>query len=702
MGVVIPIYGTNVRMPDFPDFIEDWGADNPNEQYWRRKELPEIFDEVEYDKDGVALLTREQRAYADIETARCKKGFWFYNNGEKTYITGKNYFYLQWWKLEDDIFPDYRDADRRYFLFLNHWENVQWCLGVARGKKRREGASSQACSNLMYECIFFKSSNCGLVSKEEKDSRETFLEMVAFGYHNLPPFLKPRQLNSAASVTEFIFAGKAEKGENAANKGNRSKINYRTPKENAYDRGRMSRVLGDEGGKWPNDVRFSRFISKVTKTLIKGAKRVGFMECPSTVNEMTKGGGKEYKVFWDGADQFASLGKKTRLRFVSYFTPSFDNYEGFIDKFGMSVIDAPDEETYNYLVENGYRKEWIKKDPDTGEFISELTEEDIRLGARAYIFSRRVGLEGDLLEEEIRQNPTSVKEMFEAANTGCLFNSFKLNQRKDLLKIYQKELLETGNFMWENGIRDSKVIWCPNPMGRWQVVKEFLDDFTKDKKRLDGITEISYNDSNATEKRGNLFIPKNDWRFGGAVDPYDHDTVEDNRRSMAGALVKQKTNLNNFDDKFNWCDICKYIARPATAELMYEDILMQCFFFSYKLLPETQKPGIMRYFRNRGYAAFLMILPGYTEPGIPSTPENKQMGCEFTEYDVEMRIDKYYFIDVIDDLLNLDIKKTQKYDLGMTKLWTEVACLNKLYERKPDNKVIEVGSIFKQYKTKSA
>lgn len=110
----------------------------------------------------------------------------------------------------------------------------------------------------------------------------------------------------------------------------------------------------------------------------------------------------------------------------------------------------------------------------------------------------------------------------------------------------------------------------------------------------------------------------------------------------------------------------------------------------------------MSYFRNRGYAAFLMILPGYTEPGIPSTPQNKQMGCEFTEYDVEMRIDRYYFIDVIDDLLNLDIKKTQPFDLGMAKIWTEVACMNKMYERRPKDNVVDVSNLFKQYKVKSA
>jgi hypothetical protein len=699
MSLAVNIYGTTVQLPTPPigEYVETWGTDNPKEQYWRRKDLPSMFEDVKFDADGAAILNADQRKYAAEEVRRCKRGFYFMNNGAVTYITGKNYFYLQWWKLEDDIYPDYRDADRRYFLFLNHWERILWCIGVARGKKRREGASSQACSNLIYECIFFTNSNCGLVSKTLQDSRDTFTDMVAFGYNQLPVFLKPKQLNKPDSVSELVFDVKPEKGVLKNTKGHRSKVNYRAPVENAYDRGRMSRVLGDEGGKWPNDVKFSKFISKVTKTMIKGAKRVGFAECPSTVNEMTKGGGMEYKKFWDGSDQFEYNNKKTPLRFVTYFTPAYDNYEGFIDKYGMSVIDAPDEETYKFLVDK-----WVVKDPITGETISEIDENDVKLGAKAYIFSRRDGLEGELLEEEIRQNPTTVKEMFEAANVGCLFNSYKLNQRKDLLKLHQKDLIETGNLIWKNGERDSKAEWHPNPNGRWQAVKEFLYDFMKEKSKFSNGFDKKYCEANMTEKRGGWFHPVNDWRFGCAVDPYDHDTVEDNRRSRAASIVKQKTNISNFDDKFNWCDVFKYVGRPLTAELMYEDMVIQSFFFSCRILPETQKPGIMRYFRNRGYANFLMILPGYQEPGIPSTPENKQMGCEFTEYDVEMRTDKYYFIDVIDDLLKLDIKKTQPFDLGMAKIWTEVACMNKLYERRQGDNVVDISTMFKQYKVKSA
>jgi len=308
MGLAVDIYGSLITLPDNDkSYVETWDTDDPKLQKWRRKELPDIFDEVKKDEDGNALLNTEQAAYAKEEVRRCREGFYFMSNGVLTYITGKHYFYLQWWKLEDDIYPDYRDADRRYFLFLNYWESVLWCLGIVRGKKRREGASSQATANLIYECIFYTNSNCGLVSKTQIDSRDTFTDMAAFGYQQLPIFLKPRQLNREGSVTELVFAAKIDK-KSPNSKGLRSKINYRAPVLNAYDRGRMSRLLLDEFGKLPLDVPASKFLSIISKTLVKGAKRVGFVEMPSTVNELTKGGGAEYKIIWDNANQFKTNG----------------------------------------------------------------------------------------------------------------------------------------------------------------------------------------------------------------------------------------------------------------------------------------------------------------------------------------------------------------------------------------------------------
>jgi hypothetical protein len=645
----VDIYGALVYHPDAPEYynIDNW--DLPKEkQVWKRKELPSFFDNVEMDKDGNAILTAQQRAYAAVEVERCKKGYYFFNNGIPTYITGKNYFYLQWWKLEDDIYPDYRDADRRYFLFLNHWENVLWCIGIGRGKKRREGASSQATANLIYECIFFTNSNCGLVSKTQIDSRDTFTDMVAFGYHQLPVFLKPRQLNRADSVTELVFAVKNVKGETTG-KGLRSKVNYRAPVENAYDRGRMSRILGDEGGKWPLDVKFSKFISKVSKTLVKGAKRVGFAECPSTVNELTKAGGAEFKKFWENANQFKSGGKKTPNRFVTYFTPAYDNYEGFIDRYGMSVIDAPTEEQYAYLVEK-----WVVKDPVTGETISEISEEDIRLGARAYVYSRRKGLTGDLLEEEVRQNPCTVQEMFEAANTDCAFNSFNINKRKKQLEdnpVYKRKVLFYEDLKGDVQYRDinkdeENFHWRMTAFPKPGEENQF-EWFAKQKKPAriqDGAISVdSYSNSQGGRKYGSKASAWIGRRFD-VLDP-------DNTGRPIGHLY----------------------GRPPQKDILHHQVMLAARFFGYKVYYEHTADDYEGYFRERGMSLYLGVYPlSLIDPtkrekaerhkGVPITPFSlsKQMdgGIAYFNHHCDM-ID---YEELLENALIFDPYNRTEYD----------------------------------------
>lgn len=649
----INIYGTVVYSPDpiLETLIDGYGIPK-EDQYWKRKELPSFFDDIDYDKDGNAILNYEQQVYAAIEVERCKRGYWFFSNGNPTYLTGKNYFYLQWWKLEDDIYPDYRDADRRYFLFLDHWEKILWCIGIGRGKKRREGASSQATSNLIYECIFYTSSNCGLVSKTQVDSRDTFTDMAAFGYHQLPVFLKPRQLNRADSVTELVFSAKIVKGEGAGRKGLRSKINYRAPVENAYDRGRMTRVLADEGGKWPLDVKFSKFISKVTKTMVKGAKRVGFCEAPSTVNELTKGGGEEFKKFWNGANQFKSSGKKTPNRFVTYFTPAYDNYEGFIDKYGISVIDAPTEEQYEYLL-----GKWVVKDPITGETVSELSEEDIRLGARAYVRSRRIGLQGDLLEEEIRQNPCTVQEMFEAANTDCAFNSYNINQRKKEIEdhpIYKRKILffrdeDTQKVKWRDANENERNF-------NWEITWGLHPDFISNK--------YIYKD-------GGKF-PANTDDGAITVDSYSNSQGGRKYGSKACALIGRRSDL--LDPENTGKPIGMLYGRPSEKDKLHSQVLFAAEWFGYLAWYEHSADDYDGFFKDRGRLGYLGRYPASLIDPIKRQTQDRHRGTPITPFSLtkqldngisffESHCDKIDWVEILDNALLFDPYDRTKFDI---------------------------------------
>lgn len=422
MAEKIDIYGSSITLPERPTDEEGLNYGLPRkEQKWRRKPLPSFFDKVEYDKQGNLVLTLQQEKYAGEEVKRCKQGIWVWIGDKLRYIPKRYYFYLQFYTLEDGTAPDFREADRLYYIFFEYWFLVLWCLGIIRIKKRRQGASSQSCSNILYEAIFFKNSNCGLISKTQDDSKATFTEMITAAYRVLPVFLKPKQLNKEDTVSELVFAHKssAVKSGTAAGakeeEGHNSKINFKAPVLNAYDRGRMSYVLGDEFGKLPLNVPASRLLSIISKTLVKGVKRVGWIDMPSTVNEMTQGGGAEYNKIWEAANQFKR--KPTINRIVRFFQPAYEAYEGFIDEFGDSVVDAPTEEQYDYLV-----SKWVVT--NDGELISELSEEDIRLGAKSYVLNKlRDGKDNIDLEEEIRMNPCTEEEAFMYAGVGCEFNA---------------------------------------------------------------------------------------------------------------------------------------------------------------------------------------------------------------------------------------------------------------------------------------
>jgi hypothetical protein len=680
----VSIYGATVELPDVRN-LETWGTDDPSEQYWRRRELPKYFEEVEFDKEGNAILTMQQREYALEEVRRCKEGFWFMNNGFETFVTGKHYFYLTYWKLENDVFPDYRDTDRRYFIFLDKWEKTPWCLGVVRGKKRREGATSQATSNLVYECIFYRNSFCGLTSKTQTDAKNAFTNMVAFGYRQLPIFLKPKQLNNKDSVSELVFAHKSvtvkgAKGSTIDNDtGHRSKVDYRAPGKNAYDSGRLSRLLADELGKFPPEIPASEFISIVSKTLVQGARKVGFMECPSTVNEMTKGGGEEFKRIWDLADHTKE--GRTPNRMVRYFTPAFDGYMGFIDKYGMSVIDPPTPEQYSFLVENFVG-------------IGDLTEEDVKLGARDYLVNKRADLEGILLEEEIRMNPFDEKEMFMSSVQGAVFNSFKLNEQLDWLN-FNKNYIERGNLVWENGdeyykeisygnggreMRVNKLAWVPNANGIYEKVVGWMPK-----------------EANNVFQRAGYFSPNGNYSMRIGCDPFKYDKTKDNRKSNCAAYAYQMEDLDNENNPYNDMFVMRYVDRAATTDLQYANVLKMAWFCGCQVLFERNVNGWKKYFEDKLCSNFLMWLPGEVEPGIYTDGKGKtvQQVCDYTEAYIERNINKVYFPDLLGDKsgwLGFEVDNTQKYDDVMAAGMALIAAKTKRYY-KPTETTTKVESI---------
>lgn len=652
------IFNTDIQihLPKEGVYVERW--ERYEKQKWVREELPAMFDDIKIEKGKTPVLNVEQSAYIKEEIRRCVEGFYFMNNGVLTYITGKNYFYIKWWKLEDDIYPEYRDVDRRWFLFLGYWERILWCLGVVRGKKRREGASSQATSNLIYECIFYKNTNSGLVSKSDKDGRETFTEMVAHGYRQLPFFLKPIQLNREDSVTELVFEYlSSDPKERSA----RSKVNYRAPVLNAYDRGRLSRVLLDEFGKLEADIPASVLFAILKKTLVKGVKRVGFAEMPSTVNSWKKGGA-EFKKIWDGANQFSKVGNVTANRLVKYLSAAWDGYDGFIDEYGMSVTDTPTDEQFRYLVDK-----WVVVDEYSGDVISELTEDDIRLGSKRYVLvKRRAGLTGTDLEEEIRQNPCDENEMFMAANADCAFDGAAISARLEYLKdnpvykrniLYYKEL--DGTVKWRD-IKKGEESFC------WKMTW-----FPPDHKQNNRI------------KTGVFFSPANFGDGAIAVDSYSNTQGGRKYGSKASALIGRKYDI--LDPLNSGKPFGQLYGRPAEKDDLHEQVLLACIFHGYKAWYEHTADDYYGYFKDRGDLAYLGIYPLNLIDPTKKEDAERHRGTPLTGFSLSKQMDyaiAYFrhhsnlidFETILENALIFDPYKRTEFDT-MVSFLILLACL---------------------------
>ena len=147
----------------------------------------------------------------------------------------------------------------------------------------------------------------------------------------------------------------------------------------------------------------------------------------------------------------------------------------------------------------------------------------------------------------------------------------------------------------------------------------------------------------------------------------------------------------NMDDAPSNEFFLEYIARPQTAEIFFEEVLMACVFYGMPILAENNKPRLLYHLKNRGYRGFSMNRPdkaynklSKTEKelgGIPNTSEDvKQAHAAAIESYIEKHIGidmsgsfrdsddmgTMYFTKTLEDWAKFDINNRTKYDAAIS------------------------------------
>jgi len=688
IGEIISISGLVVALPE----VRDCHKRSPikSEQYWERDELPKELTRIQsifHWNDMPADFKDRWVNYIEKQFDYREEGFWFMNNGTSTYITGSHWMYLQWSSI-DIGYPDFREANRIYWIF---WEACRADLrsfGMIYLKIRRSGFSFMSSSECVNIASLARDARVGILSKTGSDAKKMFTDKVVPINNRLPFFFKPIMDGMDKPKTELAFRIPASKitkknmydiNDNDID-GLDTTIDWKNTEENSYDGEKLLFLAHDESAKWvkPNNILNNW---RITKTCLRlGSKIIGKCMMGSTSNALSKGGDNYKSLFDDSRVNVRNANGQTKSGLYALFIPMEWNMEGFIDIYGMPVFHRPDTP------------------------LKGVDGNDIKNGAIDYWQAEVDSLknDSDALNEFYRQFPRTESHAFRDESKQALFNLTKIYHQIDYNDSMIKEhYITRGSFYWQDGIKDTKVIWKPDNNGR------FLTSWLPSK-----------NMQNNVHERLGVKYPGNDHLGCFGCDSYDISAVVGGRGSNGALHGMTKFHMSEAPvNEF----FLEYIARPQTAEIFFEEVLMAIVFYGMPILVENNKPRLLYHLKNRGYRGFSMNRPDKqfakltkTERelgGIPNSSEDvKQAHAAAIESYIEKHIGldlegKYRdpeemgtmpFMRTLEDWAKFDISDRTKFDASISSGLAIMANQKHLYM--PEKKDSKISINFARYK----
>jgi len=650
IGEIYNINNVKIALPLTPGNIDD------KQNKWLPEEYPQELKKLKTVFDWNRKDNEFKSKYVDLierEFDRRDGGHWFMNNGKPTYMTGAHYVYLQWTKIDIGL-PEFRESNRIFYIYWEACKADKRAFGMCYLKNRRSGFSFMASSEACNTGTIVRDSRIGILSKTGSDAKKMFTDKVVPIVRNYPFFFKPIQDGMDNPKTELAFRVPASKitrrnmDEEKTDdiQGLDTTIDWKNTADNSYDGEKLLLLVHDESGKWekPENILNNW---RVTKTCLRlGAKVVGKCMMGSTSNALPKGGQNFKDLYNDSLPEKRSANGQTKSGLYSLFIPMEWNVEGYIDEYGHPVFEDPSKPV------KGIDGEMI-----TQGVITWWKNEVEALKSDA-----------DALNEFYRQYPRTESHAFRDESKRSLFNLTKIYQQIDYNdSLIKEKVLTRGYFHWKNGEKDTEVIWTPDPKGRFIV--SWIPD-----KRL----------RNKKINRNGKFYPGNEALGAFGCDPYDISGVVGGGGSN-GALHgvtsfhMEEAPTNEF--------FLEYIARPQTAEIFFEDVLMACVFYGMPILAENNKARLLYHFKNRGYRGYSMNRPdkhknrlSKTEieiGGIPNSSEDVRQAHasvintyieEHVGFDVEGTyrdpdvIGSMYFSRTLEDWARFDISNRTKHD----------------------------------------
>ena len=667
IGEIYEIQNLKIALPKTPAKVNNtdnkWVViDYPKEL----KNIKSVFDWREYPES----FKEKWEGYIDEEFKRREEGHWFVNKGINTYITGTHYMYLQWSKIDVGP-PEFREANRLFFIFWEACKADNRCYGMCYLKNRRSGFSFMASGETVNLATITGDGRFGILSKSGADAKKMFTDKVVPISLNYPFFFKPIQDGMDRPKTELAYRIPASrltrksiqsKDRNEMLEGLDTTIDWKNTGDNAYDGEKLQLLVHDESAKWlrPDNILNNW---RVTKTCLRlGSRIIGKCMMGSTSNALDKGGENYKSLYYNSDVTKRNRNGQTRSGLYSLFIPMEWNYEGFIDEHGHPVFDTP-------------KKTVLSPQGDA-----------IDIGVIEHWNNEVDGLKGDqdALNELYRQFPRTEEHAFRDETKSSIFNLAKIYEQIDYNSDLRfSNVVTRGNFSWANGIKDTKVVFSPNESGRFLVT-----------------WVPTANLQNNQIVRNGFKYPGNEHIGAFGCDSYDISGTTDGKGSKGALHGLTKFSM---EDAPSNSFFLQYIARPQTAEIFFEEVLMACVFYGMPILAENNKPRLLYYFKRRGYRGYSMNRPdklwtklSVTEKEIGGMPNSSEDIKQAHAAAIESYIQRYvgiredgeygdmYFNETLNDWSRYDISNRTKYDATISSGLAIMACNKHMYHPSAD------------------
>lgn len=631
-------------VPEDKTRIDGWNLPK-SEQYWRRKPLPEWYEDRQKEEkiiqeqeiklveagelDRVRYFDPLCEDYRREEWRRRLYGHWFMVNGTPVYITGLHYFYLQWCQIDVGYPTFYMSQVNRFYFRQLCWEDP-FCHGYFIAGPRGYGKSTEeACAQLENMTKGPGKRHGAIQSKTEEDSKAFFIEKMVPMFNGLPDFFKPEYAHGSNPTAGFKFVRDSRFGSHAKKvKYNPhlelgSTVRHFPSKDKALDNKTLVDAILDEVGKLePSDGDFIKRLGFVRKSVYRNDAKIGLIRATSTIEEMKKGGEKALKVWSQSDPNERDKNGFTISKLYKYFVSGVETKVSICDKFGC--IDEK-------MARDTILADWKAAENDPDEYASRRRKEPLS--------------EEDMFIKDQSETPFPVIVINDALNTiNDELREINIGRPVGMKKTY---LGRRGSFQYVvPGQLDGDVMWVDDENGKFTIYH--MPDMLRGKRKVLNSVKFIVDDNGKKQ-----FIPCNDDLFTGGGDPIKNKKSKDKRASKMAVygLWRYDPTVDSVEKPLeDWLSssiMWKYHGRSENPDDDYEAIIMALRFFGHRICPEGNIGEFSKHLVDRGYGKFIIGRGDFDFAVLASKSKNP--------------IVKQNTVDTNGESMNALIRRTQKF-----------------------------------------